>query len=156
MDDINDIIASIKKDQTLNSTIDVERLLELNESIEYDYLEDQTLAKISTDIFEAVKQQVSPDIVQETCKKLIGFIYVYEIKQLHKGKHIRWIRNSSENNKKPLTNGGIIVDIKKLDSGTQILCKNKNRFIQYKFDECITFQKLSSDEQLILSCKENL
>jgi hypothetical protein len=156
MDDINNIIASIKKDQTLNSTIDVERLLELNESIEYDYLEGETLAKISTDIFEAVKQQVSPDIVQEICKKLIGFIYVYEIKKLHKGRHIRWIRNSSENNKKPLTNGGIVVDIKNLDGGTQILCKNKNRFIQYKFDECITFQKLSVDEQLILSCNEHI
>ena len=156
MDDINEIIASIRSDQTLNSTIDVERLLELKETIEFDYLEYQTLAKISTDIFEVVKCEVAQDALQETCKKLIGFIYVYEIKQLHKGRHIRWIRNSSENKKNHLTNGGIVVDIKNLDSGTQILCKNKNRFIQYKFDECITFQKLSADEQLILSCNEHL
>jgi hypothetical protein len=30
-----------------------------------------------------------------------------------------------------------------------------NRFIQYKFDDCITFQKLSTEEQLIMMAYEH-
>ena len=55
-----------------------------------------------------------------------------------------------------LTNGGIVVDVKFLDNGTHILCKNGLRFIQYKFDDCLTFQKLSADEQMVLSCYDFL
>ena len=44
--------------------------------------------------------------------------------------------------------------VKFLDNGTHILCKNGFRFIQYKFDECITFQKLTNDEVMILKVKE--
>jgi len=55
-----------------------------------------------------------------------------------------------------ITNGGIVVDVKFLDNGTHILCKNGPRFIQYKFDDCITFQKLSADEQMVLSCYDFL
>jgi hypothetical protein len=86
---------------------------------------------------------------------LIGYRYVDEIRYLHKGKHIRWIR---QNNKIPsLTNGGIVVNIKFLDNGIHIVCKNsQNRFIQYKFDDCITFQRLSVEEQLLLMAYENI
>ena len=56
----------------------------------------------------------------------------------------------------PITNGGIVVDVKFLDNGTHILCKNGPRFIQYKFDDCLTFQKLSADEQMVLSCYDLL
>jgi hypothetical protein len=31
-----------------------------------------------------------------------------------------------------------------------------NRFIQYRFDECLTFQKLSSEEELLLMAYEHL
>ena len=78
--------------------------------------------------------------------------YVDEINELHKGKHIRWIRTGTTS----LTNGGIVVDIKFKDNGTHIMCKNgMNRFIQYKFDDCITFQKLSTEEQLIMMAYEH-
>jgi hypothetical protein len=33
---------------------------------------------------------------------------------------------------------------------------SQQRFIQYKFDDCLTFQKLSSEEQLILMAYEHL
>ena len=71
-----------------------------------------------------------------------------KVYHVHKGKHIRWLRNDK------LTNGGIVVDVKFLENGTQILCKNRQRFIQYKFDDCITFQKLTMDELLILQLKD--
>ena len=48
------------------------------------------------------------------------------------------------------------MDVKFMDTGTQILCRNVcNKFIQIKFDECIIFQKLSVEEQLILLAYEN-
>jgi hypothetical protein len=50
-----------------------------------------------------------------------------------------------------------VVDIKFLDNGTQILTMNSlRRFIQFKFDECLTFQKLTVEEQLILMAYEHL
>ena len=50
-----------------------------------------------------------------------------------------------------LTNGGIVVDINFTKEHTLIVCRNyRNYFIKYKFDDCITFQKLSTEEQLIL------
>ena len=56
---------------------------------------------------------------------------------------------------KDLVKGGIVADIKFLENGTYILVKNSlNRFIQYKYDECITFQKLSVEELLLLNCME--
>ena len=93
------------------------------------------------------------------CKKLCEYRLTDQIYQIHKGKHVRWIRfrtTNVEENDRILTNGGIVVDVKFLDNGTHILCKNGGRFIQYRFDDCLTFQKLSSDEQMILSCYELL
>jgi hypothetical protein len=55
-------------------------------------------------------------------------------------------------NQSNLTKGGIVADIKFLENGTYILVKNAlNRFIQYKYDECITFQKLSVEEILYIN-----
>ena len=56
-----------------------------------------------------------------------------------------------------LTTGGIVVDIKFLDTGTHIMVLTKNpkcKCMQYNFDDCITFQKLLTDEQLILAAYE--
>ena len=66
---------------------------------------------------------------------------------------VRWLNLDKKN----LTNGGIVVDIKFLKDGTQILCMNtQKRFIQYKFDNCYTFQKMTPEEQLILMAYENI
>ena len=86
--------------------------------------------------------------------KLADYRYVDELYQLQRGKHVRWIRiptNTLENIQPTLTNGGIVVDIKIQDTGVHVLCKNGKRYIQYKFDDCLTYQKLSTDELLILT-----
>ena len=50
---------------------------------------------------------------------------------------------------------GKVVNIKFLDNGTHVVCLNvPNRYSQYKFDQFLTFQKLSTEEQLILSLYE--
>jgi hypothetical protein len=149
------ILQEAKSDPTLQSTLDIENIIKSVNNVDVDYLGDRTLKDIAKEIYEAIQEFDLPkQTISAYCGKLVEYRLVDAIYQLHKGKHVRWIRiaNSHASASYQLTNGGIVVDIRFLDNGTHIICKNKNRFIQYKFDDCITFQKLSQDEQLLLSC----
>lgn len=166
---INEIFENAKKDPTLFSTMNIEELLNSIENEKNDYLENKTMDDIIKENFETISElDISLEHTRELCNRLIGYRYVDEIHELHKGKHIRWIRINNASNqigslndkicKMPiLTNGGILVNIKFLDNGVHLICKNsQNRFIQYKFDDSITFQKLSIEEQLLLMAYENI
>lgn len=151
-----DIIDKIKKDPSLPSKENIEEWVqEIKESVNElpHYLEKKTFNILSNEIEKVLKKNNIP--LKNIVDKLDGYRYVDEIHELFRGKHIRWIRL---NNKAPLlTNGGIVMDIKFLDEGIQILCRNgANRFIQYKFDECLTFQKLTDEEWLLLSVKSKI
>ena len=145
---VNEIFENALKDPTLLSNIDIDELLNSLENTKNDYLENKTLESVNKEIFNIVTGLDIPlNIKQNYCDKLIGYRVVDELHELHKGKHVRWIRHDN----KKLTNGGIVVDIKFLNTGIQVLCKNSmNKFIQYKYDDCITFQKLNETEQLIM------
>lgn len=148
---MNTLFEEAKNDSELQSTINIEELLEHAENVDNDYIGDHSLKTISEEIVQVLKSEnISIENLYKYCNSLLHYRFIDEVYHIHKGKHIRWIRN------KKLTNGGIVVDVKFTDLGTQILCKTKNRFIQYKFDECITFQKLSDDELLILQIKDSL
>ena len=151
-DEVNKIFESAMKDPTLLSTINVDSLLSSIEDSKNDYLENKTTEIINKDIFDSVNAfPISLETKESYCDKLIGYRLVLELNELHKGKHIRWIR---KNNSK-LTNGGIIVDIKFLDEGVHILCMgNGKRFVQIKFDDCVIYQKMSEAEQLIVMAYE--
>lgn len=168
---VNEIFENARKDPALFSTMNIQELLNSIENEKNDYLENKTMDDITKQIFEEISEfDLSLEETQNICNRLIGYRHVDEIRELHKGKHIRWIRIGNNNNnkqseslndkisKKPLlTNGGILVNIKFLDNGVHIICKNsQNRFIQYKFDDSITFQKLSVEEQLLLMAYENI
>jgi hypothetical protein len=150
--DINELFENAMKDPNLFSTIDIDKLLETIENDKNDYLENKTMKKITNEIYETIhKFRIEPKTRFEYCKRLIGYRLVDDVHELHKGKHVRWLRECS------LTNGGIVMDIKFLDNGTQVLCMSAgNRFIQFKFDECIIFQKMTLEEQLILMAYEHL
>ena len=158
--EINEIFELAKQDPTLFSTIDIENLLESIEHEKNDFLENKTMKDIANIMMEKIVEIITDkDETENFYKKLFGYRLVDEIFELHKGKHVRWIRlpNGQCNNNIRLTNGGIVVDIKFLDTGVQVLCLNsRKQFIQYKFDECITFQKLSTEEQLILMAYEHV
>jgi hypothetical protein len=148
---VNEIFENAMKDPSLFSTIDIENLLNSLENEKNDYLENKTMKDVNNEIYEKIQELHLPfeDSV-EICEKLIGYRYVDEIHELHKGKHIRWIRNGK------ITNGGVVVNVKFLDNGIHVLVKNNgNRFIQFKFDDCIIFQKLTTEEQLILLAYDN-
>jgi len=149
--DIKDIFEQALKDPTLTSNLDIEKLIESLDDERNDYLENKTMKDINADIFNKIKNlHIDLNKKKEFCEKLIGYHPIEEVYELHKGKHIRWIRNNN------LTNGGIVVNIKFTDNGTQILCMNSaKKFIQIKIDECIIFQKMSETEQLIIMAYES-
>jgi hypothetical protein len=154
--DINELFENAIKDPTLLSTIDIDKLLETIENDKNDYLENKTIKSITNEIYKTIQQiQIPQKTRYEYCKKLVGYRLVDDVHELHKGKHIRWIRESSPT--LALTNGGMVMDIKFLDNGTHVLCMSAgNRFIQIKFDDCIIFQKMTIEEQLILMAYEQL
>jgi CRISPR/Cas system-associated endoribonuclease Cas2 len=149
MINIRQIYDDAVKDPSLFAKIDIDAIIDSleNDGIT-DYLEKETLESIQKSVYDCLREH---DVVNiySYCQKLADYRYVEEICHLHKGKNVRWMRKSAH--EKTLTNGGIVVDIKFLDNGMHILTKNnQNRFIQYKFDDCLTFQKMSLGEQLVL------
>ena len=90
-------------------------------------------------------------------KKLKGYRFVDEIKDIKPGTFLKWIPINGEGGYLPLHSGGIICDIKITDNGTFIACKNfANRFYQFKIDDVLIFQKLTNQEQVILSALDHL
>jgi len=150
--DLNKIYNDAKQDTSLFANIDIERLLEVAEDERNDYLENKSMKDIVDEVFDTINTlSITKAQTKELCDKLTEYRYVDRICDLHKGKHVRWIRIQGKTTGYSLTNGAVVADIKFTDLGTNVLCRNYlNRFIEYKFDDCLTFQKLSSDEELIL------
>jgi hypothetical protein len=89
-------------------------------------------------------------------KKLKGYRYVDELNELKHGGFIRWIPITNPNYL-PLHYCGMICDIKITDNGVLITCKNfMHRHYTFKMDECLIFQKLSSQEQVIIYALDHL
>lgn len=151
---INELFENAMKDPTLFSSLDINKLLESVENDKNDYLENKSMKTITTEIYEKINELLIPQKCKfDYCQKLVGYRLVDDVHELHKGKHIRWIRESKIN----LTNGGIVMDVKFLDNGTQVLCMSTGkRFIQFKYDECTIFQKMSMEEQLIIMAYDYL
>ena len=124
--------------------------------------QNKTLKQVSQEVYDVLVGIIDPQEVEKTIKKCIGYQYIDEIYHLQKGRYIRWISKKKQNTKNnntshSLTNGAIVLDVKFLDSGTHILCKNNmGKMIQLKMDDCILFQKLSTTELLILTANEEM
>ena len=127
--------ADIINDPSLKSNINVDEIINTTTS--------KTLEEIQLELFKVLQSIQKP----EYYIKLVGYKFIDEIYELQRGKYIRWINNNGKMN-----NGGIVMDIKFLDNGIHILCRNnRSHFSQYKFDNCLTFQKMTDEEQIILS-----
>lgn len=89
-------------------------------------------------------------------KKLRGYRYVDELNDLKHGSFIRWIL-ITDPNYLPLNHCGMICDIKITDNGVIITCKNfMHRHYTFKMDECLIFQKLTSQERIIINALDHL
>lgn len=88
-------------------------------------------------------------------KKLKDYRYCTDLKDIQYGFYIRWIPLKDPENMN-LTNGAIICDVKLVNGQLHVLCKNRGRMMQIKFDEVLIFQKLSDQERVILSILDYL
>ena len=116
-----------------------------------------TNAKIKEQKNDMLQQlQLERSKLKSFHEKLKNYRYVDEISDLQFGYYIRWIPLRDPDDIK-LTNGGHICDIKILDNGVHIVCRNGyNRFMQLNLDENMVFQKLTDQEKIILKTLDYL
>jgi len=147
-------------------TINVDELLK---SIESDKL--LSVSKLSYDKINTIKYNVlariglEDDELESMLLKLSDYRYVEELQDIHHGAFVRYIpltnhsnkgtgngKGHNKDNEITLKPGGFICDIKILGSGVQLLCRNHFRKIfQLRLDEVLLFQKLTKQEEIILS-----
>ena len=152
-------IDSVNKERELSqkSPINIVELLNSNsESLDkYEWIKSKTLDDLMNETVDVITRidGIGMERLPDLRKKLSEYRFIDKICELHRGKHVRWIRLSDP--KKQLMNGSIVIDIRFFDTGSYILCKNVyGKINQLNFDECIIFQKCSKDEQLILIANE--
>ena len=137
--------------------MDVDKLIKALDNDQNEYLINLTTKKINDMKIEILKElQLSKIELNEFINKLREYRYVDGMNEIRYGAYIRWIPINDPDNIH-LTTGGIICDIKVLDKGVSIICKNfAKKHYQIKMDECLIFQKISSQEQVLLSALDHL
>ena len=152
--DVDAIFERVSNDTSLLAEIDIEELLRSVNNEKHVYLDNKTIGNILDENINAIKTlKLKREETKDICNRLAGYRYIDNLYELHKGKHIRWIRRDN----KKLTNGAIVMDVKFFDNGSHILCRNaQHRLFQVKFNDCMVFQKLSVGEQLILMAYEHV
>jgi hypothetical protein len=151
-----------------DDTIDNINVDELLKSIESDKL--LSVSKLSYDKINTIKYNVltriglEDDELESMLLKLSDYRYVEELQDIHHGAFVRYIPltnksnkgngngNQNKNNEILLKPGGFICDIKILGTGVQLLCRSHFRkMFQLRLDEVLFFQKLTKQEEIILS-----
>ena len=90
--------------------------------------------------------------------KLNEYKYVDEMNDLKYGTYIRWIPIEDPNNIY-LTKGAIFCELKITDNGVSCICKNygfKSKHFKIEMDKNLIFQKLTTQEQVLLSALDHL
>jgi len=108
--------------------------------------------KINKDKINIINQLYLDNVDKKNIlNKLSDYIYVDDLEYIKTGSYVRWI-NLSNHKSTILTNGGLICDIKYLDDGCHLVCKNSyNRFMQLNMESNLIFQKLNNQEKVLLS-----
>ena len=139
--------------------MDVNKLLQALDDETNETLFNFTTKKILEMNLQVLKElQLDRTETLEILKKLKGYKYVDEMNDLKYGTYLRWIQlNDPENIH--LTKGAVFCEFKITDNGVFIVCKNfgySTKHFQIKMDECLVFQKLTSQEQVLLSALDHL
>jgi len=94
----------------------------------------------------------------ELFEKLKHYKYVDEMNDLKYGTYIRWIPIEDPDNIH-LTKGALFCEMKITDDGVFCVCKNmgySSRHFQIQMDKNLIFQKLTDQEQILLSALDHL
>lgn len=151
------IYSEAKKDPSLLSKIDANELLEKMSEKRNSYLDNKT----NRDIMEEIKKTLEDEYGNELSKKellalvkrLVGYRVVDELDSLHISQQTRWIQKYQD--KVKLTNGGLLLNTLFTDEGINLVIKLwSGNIIQVRFDDCLVFQKLGYEEQIILMASD--
>ena len=140
---------------------------ELLKSIESDKL--LSMSKLTYDKINTMKYNVLTRIgledgeLESILFKLSDYRYVEELQDIHHGAFVRYIplimnkQKKGNNDEIVLKSGGFICDIRILGTGVQLLCRNNfGKMFQLRLDEVLLFQKLTKQEEVILSVFDHL
>jgi hypothetical protein len=112
------------------------------------------MAKAKNDMLQ--KLGLDRDELRILHTKLKHYRYINEVPELRFGSYIRWISLKSPDNIK-LVRGAMVCDIKVIEDVIHVVCKNAmNRYFQICMSDNLIFQKLSEQEEVLLSVMDYL
>lgn len=136
--------------------LDVDLLMKSLEREENDCLmnlDTATIQQIKNDMLQKLK--LPREKLKKMNKVLKQYRFIDEIPDIKYGAYVRWINLT--NSELKLTTGGIICDIKIVKDDVLIVCRNTmGRFFQFKLNECLAFQKITDQENVLLSALDYL
>jgi hypothetical protein len=141
--------------------LNVEKLLEALDVETNENIMNLTTSKIKEMNLKILKElKLTKKDTLELLKKLHGYKYVDEMNDLKSGTYLRWIPLYNEENEDyNLTKGAVFCELKVTDEGLNLVLKNygfSNKHFTIKMDDNIVFQKLTSQELVILSALDHL
>ena len=108
------------------------------------------IKKEKNDILQ--KLQLSGKELKDLHARLKDYRYINELNDIQMGRYIRWIPLNTETAEIKLTKGAFMVNTFLNEDGACLLCRNTyRRPIVVKFDKVLIFQKLSEQEQILIS-----
>jgi len=133
------------------STIEITKALENTKN---EYLLKYTSKKINEIKQEVISNlEISQKEKNILKKKLKDYKYVVDLEELKEGSFIRWISFKKEDYY--LTNGGFLIEVTFTEKGMLLNLKGiNNSFFKIIFDECILFQKINKQENILLLAME--
>jgi len=139
--------------------MDVNNLLKALDDESNETLMNLTTDKILEMNLNIIKElKLSNHETIEILKKLKNYKYVDEMNELKYGAHIRWISIENPENLN-LKQGAMFCEMKITDNGVYCTCKNygfPSRHFQLSFDKNLIFQKLTTQELVLLSALDHL
>ena len=137
--------------------INVEKLLEALDVEKNENIINLTTTKIKEMNLKILKElHLSRKDTLEILQKLNDYKYVDEMNDLKYGTYLRWIPIDDDIY---LTKGAIFCELKVTDDGLKLVLKNygfSNKYFTIKMDDNIVFQRLTSQELVILSALDHL
>lgn len=138
----------MSRDELIDSVYDIIDNGNVNSSIiNTDF---KTIKKNKRNVLKNVLFIEDTSSIKNIETKLKNYRFIDRIVDLTYGSYIRWISYDDPTNK--LKIGGYICDIIVKSTGVIILCKNRTRrMFQINMSNCVIFQVLSDEENIVLS-----
>jgi hypothetical protein len=162
-DNIQEIFEQAQTDPSLRNTLCVEDLLEKIGAENRPHFAVKTINEITEDVVKSFTELdvYSPDFIDKCCRSLFEYQHIDEIHKFQHGRVLRWLRINPiepDENKAKLNSGALCTGVKFFSNGTYVQCiaVHSQRFFTLKFDDYLFYQKLSPEEQMILSLNTHL